>query len=346
MDVVFVDVGFGTCNVILTGSGEAIVLDAGKRTKEPHAVLNQFTVSRISHLIVSHWHDDHYGGATGLLRNFASRIGEVWFPPDPAFKTSHFWSAIVAELDAGRLGLHQIMPLVIEGAGTRRIWSSAAFDAELLLVSPSYMEASRGGATGDSNSTCGVLVLRVGSRYVVFAGDASLAQWQEVGRRMAVPIQSEALAVSHHAGMMWPPHWRAPQISAALDNLYSKIVRPQIAIISAGTRPGTKHPREDVVAALRRAGADIMCTQMTGRCTSDLESARVLQRSLPVLAKGRSSREKLQTGKMRHSNHVACAGSVVVELRASGAIVHQLAPHRAFVGRIPTRLGQTPLCRS
>jgi hypothetical protein len=44
MDVLLVDVGFGTCNVILIGSGEAIVIDAGERSKEVLAVLHHFSV--------------------------------------------------------------------------------------------------------------------------------------------------------------------------------------------------------------------------------------------------------------------------------------------------------------
>jgi len=343
MDVIFVDVGFGTCNLILTSSGEAIVIDAGQRTQEPLTVLNHFTVNRLRHLIVSHWHDDHYGGATGLLRQFADRVGIVWFPPDPAFRNTAFWAAVREENRAGRLAHERIRPLTIEGPSTRTIWESGAFDADLSLLSPSFMEASLGGAAGDSNSTCGVLVLRVGARFIVFAGDATLAQWQEVHKRTRTPISAEALAVPHHAGIMWPDHWTQAQIETALDVLYTRLVRPRVAIVSVGTRPGESHPRADVVAALRRAGADVMCTQMTRRCTSRLETVRRLQRSLPLLAPGRSSRTRLLLDGV--SNHVACAGSVLVDLRASGATIHQLAPHRAFIGTIPNRGGRLPLCR-
>ena len=202
-----------------------------------------------------------------------------------------------------------------------------------------------GGAAGDSNSTCGVLILRVGTRFIVFAGDASLAQWQEVYKRITVPVNADALAVSHHAGIIWPTSWDAKQIETALGVLYTKIVQPRNAVISAGTRPGMKHPREDVVAALRKAGASVMCTQMTARCTSGLESSRTLQRSLPVLAPGRSSPTPMKIGKKKASNHVACAGSVAVELLPSGLTIHQLAPHQVFVARIPNRVGQLPLCR-
>ncbi len=344
MDIVFVDVGFGTCNLILAGSGEAIVIDAGERTKEPLAVLHHFGVSRIRHLIVSHWHEDHVGGATGLLRAYSNNINTIWFPGDDAFRKTEFWRALVDETRAGRIKDEQIKQLTLAGTAARQIWSSGVHDADLKLVSPCFMEASRGVAAGDSNATCGILVFRAGGRFVVFAGDATLAQWQEVQKRMTVPILAEVLAVPHHAGIMWPGHWSAAQIRTALDNLYARIVRPRVAIISAGTRPGEKHPREDVVGALARAKCTVMCTQMTGRCTSGLEAARKLQTSLPVPAPRRSSTTPLKTQSGK-SNHVACAGSIVVEFLPTGATIHQLSAHQKFVNSLPNKQGALPLCR-
>jgi beta-lactamase superfamily II metal-dependent hydrolase len=324
MDVLLVDVGFGTCNVILTGSGEAIVIDAGERPKEVLAVLHYFSVRRIRHFIISHWHDDHVGGAPGVLRAYPERIGTIWFPSDARFKRTRFWKALVAESEAGRLQYNQIEALMVGGGGTRQIWGSGVYDADLTIVSPCFMEMNRGIAAGNPNATCGILILRVGGRYIVFAGDATLAQWQEVVKRVPVPIRAEALAVPHHAGIMWPDRWTPAQVQTALGKLYTKVVRPKIAVISAGTRPGTKHPREDVVAALRKAHAAVMCTQMTERCTSDLEGTRKLQTALPVVAPGRSSPKPTKThGK---ANHVACAGSIIVELlsRPAKTIAHGL----------------------
>ncbi len=167
MDVVFVDVGFGTSNLILTGSGEAIVIDAGERSKEPLAVLHHFSVKRIRHLIVSHWHKDHVGGATGLLRAFSGKIGTVWFPADDAFQRTEFWAALLEEANAGRLENEQIEALMVKGTRPRQIWGSRVHDADLTVISPCFMEANRGVAAKDSNATCGVLLLRVGSRFIV-----------------------------------------------------------------------------------------------------------------------------------------------------------------------------------
>ncbi len=345
MDVAFIDVGFGTCNLILTGSGSSIVIDAGKRPKEPLTALHHFSVSRIDHLIVSHWHHDHVGGATGLLRAYSKNIGTIWFPADPAFKKTEFWNALMDEVRSERIKDEQIRSLMVDGATAREIWTSKVHNADLKLVSPSLLETNCGVAVGDSNATSGVLILRVGARFLVFGGDAVLAQWQQVSKRTRVPIAAEVLAVPHHAGILWPDSWTESQIAIALDNLYSKIVQPEVAIISVATRPGTHHPREDVVAAIRRAKARVMCTQMTERCTNALEETRQLRRTtLPVIVPGRSSvtPQKNLAGK---PSHVACAGSILVEFLESGATINQLASHQKFVNNLHTDTGKLPLCR-
>jgi competence protein ComEC len=344
MDVLFVDVGFGNCSIILTGSGEAVVIDAGERSKEPLAVLHDFSVKHVSHLIVSHWHKDHVGGATGVLRAYSGKIGTIWFPADPAFRKTEFWRALVDERRSGAIQDSQVQALMLHAEPTSVIWSNAQSGAELRLISPYFIESNLGVAAGDSNATCGVMLLRVGASLIVFAGDAVLSQWEEVAKRVTVPLMAAVLAVPHHAGIIWPDGWTAAQISTALDQLYSKIVRSKVAVISAGTRPGTKHPREDVVAALRRAGVQIMCTQMTTRCTSSLEEVRKLRAALPLVAAGRSSSAPIRT-QAGNPNHVACAGSVIVELLASGATVQQAQVHAKFVGSIPNSAGQLPLCR-
>lgn len=344
MDIVFVDVGFGANNIILTGSGEAIVIDAGERLGEPLKVLQKYGVKRISHLILSHWHDDHYGGATGLLQHFGRAVSKVWFPFDHKFQDTPFYGALCEAVNNGDLDLEDMQPLVLTEKAPRVIWSSSAFDGDLSLIAPSCFENMKGVASKKPNATSGILMLRRGTRAIVFAGDAELEQWQEVPNRIKTPIQADAFAVPHHAGIMWKHHWKVPQIEKALETLYSKIVQPRVAIISTSTHPGEKHPREEVIKALSNAKASIMCTQMTHRCSDDLEKARSLRQSLPIVVPGRSSSRPVKSGIPASPTNVACAGSVFVEMRDGGTTVHDITPHSAFVTK--NAIGKvTPLCK-
>jgi hypothetical protein len=88
-----------------------------------------------------------------------------------------------------------------------------------------------------------------------------------------------------------------------------------------------------------------MCTQITDRCTPDLENTRRMRTALPILAPGRASTVPLTTKHGRLPNEVACAGSVVVELLPSGATIHQLSAHQALVGKLSMTAGARPICR-
>lgn len=344
MEVLFLDVGFGTSNLILTGSGSAIVIDVGKQFQQTRAALSQFSVSRIEHLILSHWHADHIGGGRAFLRAFSGRIGKIWFPFDDAFKRTTLWDEVVEQVRIGALSEENVKALQVDSPKVRPIWASAARGARLEIISPCFMEVMTGVAAGDPNATCGILVLRVGKRAVVFGGDALLSQWQSAKKRVGEVLEADVLAVPHHAGIIWPANLTPRQIEIALEVLYSQVVKPKVAIISTGTKPGVHHPRADVIRALKRAGAKVMCAQMTKRCTSNLEGSRTLQsQTVQRSALGRSSPLRLVTSSGA-SNHVACAGSVLVEITATGLTVHQLSSHDAFVRIVPTSAKAGPMC--
>jgi len=62
MKVLFVDVGQGTCQIILLGGRRAIIIDAGASADVPLRTLRLFRIETIELLIVSHSHADHSGG--------------------------------------------------------------------------------------------------------------------------------------------------------------------------------------------------------------------------------------------------------------------------------------------
>ena len=62
----------------------------------------------------------------------------------------------------------------------------------------------------------------------------------------------------------------------------------EVVVFSVGTTNGHKHPRPDVIAAMRDSGAHVMCTQITSQCCTDLESVRPAVIG-PLIVPGRSS---------------------------------------------------------
>lgn len=83
LEIYWVDVDGGAATLIVTPGGESVLVDAGE-DRESHAdrihrVASQVAgLTRIDHFVATHWHGDHYAGATRVhqripIRNFYDR---------------------------------------------------------------------------------------------------------------------------------------------------------------------------------------------------------------------------------------------------------------------------------
>ena len=93
LDIYWIDVEGGAATLIVTPAGESILVDTGNPgLRDPNRIIQVVTreakLRRIDHLVVTHYHRDHYGGAETLSRQIP--IGTVWdngkfegMPDDP-----------------------------------------------------------------------------------------------------------------------------------------------------------------------------------------------------------------------------------------------------------------------
>src|SRR5213078_3471700 len=73
LDIYFIDTEGGAATLIVTPAGESVLIDCGnpgKRDAERiHRTATQLAgLKAIDHLLITHWHSDHYGGAAPLSR--------------------------------------------------------------------------------------------------------------------------------------------------------------------------------------------------------------------------------------------------------------------------------------
>jgi beta-lactamase superfamily II metal-dependent hydrolase len=74
LEIYYVDVEGGAATLIVTPAGESILVDAGwpgfenRDAKRIQAALQQAGVTQIDHLIMTHYHIDHYGGIAPLAK--------------------------------------------------------------------------------------------------------------------------------------------------------------------------------------------------------------------------------------------------------------------------------------
>lgn len=92
-DIYFIDVGFGNATLIVSPSGETMLLDTGAFYGIQHILdtTDEIGVNRIDYLVVSHYHNDHYGAAAGLLNKIPVGHFVDHGPSVEAFQDDDWW---------------------------------------------------------------------------------------------------------------------------------------------------------------------------------------------------------------------------------------------------------------
>lgn len=94
LEIYWVDVGGGAATLIVTPQGESLLIDSGedldRDASRIHYVATQVArLKQIDHVVITHWHSDHFGGAYRLsrlmpLRKFYANRSIPEAAPDPS----------------------------------------------------------------------------------------------------------------------------------------------------------------------------------------------------------------------------------------------------------------------
>ena len=337
MELYFVDVGQGTCNVLVLGDGKAIVIDCGPRGNELLTLLERLQVREIERLIISHNDADHSGGAAAVLTQYRNAIGEVWFVHDTRLLETRFWKKIQEELTQGHLRTNQLVRLEKDRDDLPRlIFERKADSLVLKLFAPTFGANLQSHVKKSPNSTSGIVVLMAHERCIVYAGDAGFAEWTGVFAARRKALRCDIMSVPHHGGKTGT--------TKETEWIYTNAVIPRYAVISVGSANRYHHPQADVVRSLSAVGTSVLCTQITERCCGDLEAFR--RKSEGKVDPGRSVFHPVVT-KSGRSQHVACAGTLLATCDGRGLSVQRFNEHQTRVDELDgaMELDGHPLCR-
>ena len=299
----FLDVGQGASNVIYLGEGRAIVIDCGPRgSKQTIQLLKQY-VKTIEALIISHNDIDHDFNIEEVLAAFPKAITRIFFLRDHPPENIRTLSVLMSQQKE-----NYPRPERLESGKT--VFSEG--DIILRILYPDLMENLKAEASGRRmlNRTGGILHLKCGERRIIFSGDATIEAWESLASRMRdeKPLCCDVMTVPHHGGKI---SQNPSQENSCQEKLYSEIIKPSYGIISVGTINQPNHPSPEAISALRKAGVNVLCTQMTKKCSGDLEAVRSLRRIMNRPARSKHNESRTQGG---NSKNVACFGSVVAEI--------------------------------
>lgn len=245
-------VGQGDLVVLPVRSGSAIVVDTGPDPAAADRCLRDLRIRSVPLLVISHYHDDHVAGITGVFqgRAVASVLVPAWAEPETGRAAV---AAVAAEsgtpVRVARAGM------VYEVGGV-----------SLAVLGPDGRQV---GTRSDPNNNSIVLRATVRGVAVLLTGDAEVelqrALLAEIG---AAGLRAEVLKVPHHGS----PY----QESRFLD-----AVDPRVALVTVGPDNPYGHPHPPLLARLAADGSRVLRTDRDGDVAAVMDGG-----SLAVVIRG------------------------------------------------------------
>ena len=253
--VALCDVGQGDMLVVRTGVEAGIVVDAGEDPVLADDCLRQLRVSAVDAFLVTHEHEDHYGGAEGI---FAHReVGQI------LYSASEDWN-LSREVAAAAV-LPDDVPVLRAQAGdslrytgdvtvTVTVWAAEDHHKEandnsmvsLFQISDSRLSAA---SVGSPETPLRLLV----------TGDMEQEAAAAMIRKTGLPAGVHLLKVAHHGAANG-----GTQVIEELD--------PAVALIGVGEDNSYGHPAETIIAALEEVGAAVYRTDVHGTVVISVEA--------------------------------------------------------------------------
>ncbi|OPY57040.1 MAG: ComEC family competence protein [Pelotomaculum sp. PtaU1.Bin035] len=273
MTVHFLDVGQGDSILVQTSGGRNMLIDTGGRPGEFQTgtgagdqvvtpYLRKIGVRRLDVLVLTHPHEDHFGGAAAIFNYFPIGMvlvthvdekdcegGGVLEYEDTTSGNKKGESDLGEEIPAAYTTLLARItaagvPVRVAGAG-----DTLRLDRETVIevLSPGEM-------TGESkaylNNQSLVLKLTYRHKSFIFTGDVEVEAQKGLLNREA-DLKANVFKVPHHGSQ------------SLLPELVEQ-VKPEVAVISVGAHNNFGHPAQSTLDMLYRAGARVCRTDQDG----------------------------------------------------------------------------------
>ena len=264
--IVFWDVGQGDATDIQLPDKSHILIDAGPSLKQGNPLPAWFLrmdSPLIRLAILTHSHEDHFGGLTELCRESAQRIDRIAVMNDYALRTMPRPGALNALLQslARRKAETGTKIELREKQGV--LYGDSDF--QLRLVYPKSLPPA-GSLPKDVNQSSMVIVLEslknsATNPLVVWGGDNTL---MNIGT--ALPGAKPFVLMGPHHGH--PQGTKKPKTPDYKD-FFSSEVTPQCVYISVGRCNGYRLPDSNYIKGAALAGVRVCCSQLAVNCDED-----------------------------------------------------------------------------
>lgn len=246
-EIAILDVGQGSATLIRTPQGASLLVDAGPKGQGLEYKLRRLGVRRLDMVIVSHPHEDHFGGLgdilgripIGCLIDGAAANGE-W--NDRALRQAQ--SGAEAQELAHYLDLRA--ELERSGSCCTTIDNDISFALAGSLIHI-FTPRVFGAEASDLNDLSLVVYAAVDGASVLICGDCEAPALE----KLELP-SADVLVVGHHGSR------------GSVSTSLLAIVRPDMGVISVGRYNRFGHPHQETLEVLDREGVQYVRTDQVG----------------------------------------------------------------------------------
>ncbi|GAA1971352.1 ComEC/Rec2 family competence protein [Kitasatospora viridis] len=212
----------------------AVVVDTGPDPAAADACLRDLGVVRVPLVLLTHFHADHSGGLSGVLRHRAVGAIETTTLAAPEAEAAK----VTALAAAARVPVLRVVPGERRTVGPELSWQVL------------WPAGPLGPDTAGPNNASVSLLVTAGQLRFALLGDLEPAA-QAALLRAVRPRPVDVLKVAHHG-------------SANQDWALARALHPRLALISVGAGNSYGHPAARTVNSLRALGATVLRTDRAG----------------------------------------------------------------------------------
>ncbi len=245
--IYYLDVGQSDCSIVICDD-EVMMIDSGTVNQVYNIRTNLFTLEldTIDYLLITHQHDDHFGGAAEIISNYT--VSKILMPKLSNINSvnSSTYSNLIEKIYE-----NNVQPLSVASGDSFKLGS-----ADIEILAPIKQDK-------DLNNMSAVIKITYGNTSFLFTGDNNETVEKQLLRNN-LDVSANVLKIGHHGSK-----------NSSSKN-FLKAVDPKYAIISSGYDNNFGHPNDLVLERLHEHDIIPYITSLHGSITVTSDGNQIL----------------------------------------------------------------------